>query len=95
MKNQCDGCMRGLPVENGIHREPTGGMGMGCTAHLYIEKTKLVALTFSARGRKGTVFAKVPYTADGRVSLSGDAFNRLCEKALGIPLERGTTVSYG
>lgn len=34
-RNQCDGCMRGLPVVNGIHQEPKGGMGMGCSAHKY------------------------------------------------------------
>jgi hypothetical protein len=33
--NQCDGCMRGLPVEYGLHRDSTGLPVMACTADLY------------------------------------------------------------
>ncbi len=36
--NQCDGCRRGLPVENGVHRGPgEGGTGdlQACTADRY------------------------------------------------------------
>lgn len=34
--NQCDGCRRGLPVTNGIHREPSNAWGsMSCTADRY------------------------------------------------------------
>lgn len=36
--NQCDGCCRGLPVVNGIHRGPSGFWGgdmQYCTKYLY------------------------------------------------------------
>ena len=37
--NQCDGCKRGLPVENGIHVDPTkkgyGRLFMVCTKGVY------------------------------------------------------------
>lgn len=32
--NQCDGCRRGLPLENGVHKGAGYDM-IGCTAHLY------------------------------------------------------------
>lgn len=95
MKNQCDGCLRGLPVVNGIHQEPQGGMGQGCTSHLYVTETKMVAFTVMAHGVKRTMFLNVPRTANGSVTLSGDTFNRCVERALGFPLERGTTISVG
>jgi hypothetical protein len=94
MRNQCDGCLRGLPVENGIHREPTGGMGMGCSAGKYLD-TKLTAVTISVNGRSNTVFIQAPTNKMGQVTLSPDAFNRLVERATGRKLERGTTISYG
>jgi len=39
-KNQCDGCARGLPLKDGIHRNDraNGYDLIGCTAHLYQEK---------------------------------------------------------
>lgn len=33
-ENQCDGCRRGLPLEDGIHVSEDGYM-IGCTKHLY------------------------------------------------------------
>jgi hypothetical protein len=36
--NQCDGCRRGLPVENGVHRGPGGfwaGDVQACTKDRY------------------------------------------------------------
>jgi hypothetical protein len=32
--NQCDGCCRGLPLSNGIHRGEGYDL-IGCAAHLY------------------------------------------------------------
>lgn len=34
--NQCDGCRRGLPKVNGIHRAPESWDGMVCTAGRYV-----------------------------------------------------------
>lgn len=34
-RNQCDGCARGLPIYNGIHRQEDGMPVMACAAHLY------------------------------------------------------------
>lgn len=38
--NQCDGCRRGLPLdENGTHSNPDGSYDhIGCTAHLYNDR---------------------------------------------------------
>lgn len=36
--NQCDGCLRGLPIRDGIHYGPSEWDRIGCTAHLYKEK---------------------------------------------------------
>jgi hypothetical protein len=36
--NQCDGCARGLPMENGIHRGEGYDL-IGCTADRYTDKT--------------------------------------------------------
>lgn len=39
--NQCDGCCRGLPVVNGIHRGPSGFWGgdiQFCTKDRYLTK---------------------------------------------------------
>ena len=34
--NQCDGCMRGLPIVDGLHRNPDGSYDMiGCTKDRY------------------------------------------------------------
>lgn len=33
-RNQCDGCRRGLPLKDGVHRGE-GYDAIGCTAHLY------------------------------------------------------------
>lgn len=33
-QNQCDGCLRGLPMVNGLHNGGPGDL-IGCTAHLY------------------------------------------------------------
>jgi hypothetical protein len=33
--NQCDGCARGLPLANGIHRGPGSWDVQGCTANMY------------------------------------------------------------
>lgn len=38
-KNQCDGCARGLPIHNGIHRGDGYDM-IGCTKDLYIPERK-------------------------------------------------------
>ena len=38
-RNQCDGCNRGLPIVDGIHRGEGYDM-IGCTAHLYKEVPK-------------------------------------------------------
>lgn len=36
--NQCDGCRRGLPLENGNHINPDSQYDMiGCTSELYLE----------------------------------------------------------
>ena len=34
MNNQCDGCQRGIPVVNGVHKDEQG-FGMGCTKGRY------------------------------------------------------------
>ena len=35
-RNQCDGCARGLPISDGLHREPFSGLPvMSCTADRY------------------------------------------------------------
>jgi hypothetical protein len=36
MNNQCDGCQRGIPVVNGVHKDEQG-FGMGCTKGRYTE----------------------------------------------------------
>lgn len=41
--NQCDGCRRGLPLENGIHRGEGYDL-IGCTRELY--RTPKVAVPF-------------------------------------------------
>lgn len=51
--NQCDGCRRRLPLVNGIHREPGGGMGIGCTADRYRQETELPGLPIAWRYREG------------------------------------------
>ena len=33
--NQCDGCMAGLPIVNGVHKDRQM-FGIGCTKHLYV-----------------------------------------------------------
>jgi hypothetical protein len=34
--NQCDGCLRGMPIRDGVHYSPDGSYDMiGCTKHLY------------------------------------------------------------
>jgi hypothetical protein len=44
MKNQCDGCRRGLPLKGNIHIDPKyprgsyGRLYMVCTRNLYTEK---------------------------------------------------------
>jgi hypothetical protein len=36
MRNQCDGCRRGLPVKDGLHYEPSTGQSViGCTKDRY------------------------------------------------------------
>lgn len=38
MKNQCDGCRRGLPIDaNGNHQGPTPYDLQGCTKHRYVQ----------------------------------------------------------
>lgn len=44
--NQCDGCMAGLPLVNGVHKDHQM-IGIGCTKHLYVpydieENTKVL-----------------------------------------------------
>jgi hypothetical protein len=39
--NQCDGCRRGLPLEDGIHIGEGYDM-MGCTKHVYEDEDNLV-----------------------------------------------------
>lgn len=34
--NQCDGCKRGLPIEQGLHMNNDGRPYMGCTKSKYI-----------------------------------------------------------
>ena len=36
--NQCDGCMAGLPLVNGVHKDKQM-FGIGCTKHLYVKST--------------------------------------------------------
>jgi len=36
MNNQCDGCQRGIPVVNGVHKDEQG-FGMGCSRARYTE----------------------------------------------------------
>jgi hypothetical protein len=36
--NQCDGCRRGLPLKDRIHRGTDPWDAIGCTSHLYKEK---------------------------------------------------------
>jgi len=35
-RNQCDGCCRGLPVSEGLHRDESGTAVMACTADRYL-----------------------------------------------------------
>lgn len=42
--NQCDGCRRGLPIERGLHRLPSGLPDMACTADLYAAFDALLGL---------------------------------------------------
>ncbi len=47
MKNQCDGCMRGLLEVNGVHFDPESRMlddrEFGCTRSKYVEMTSAEA----------------------------------------------------
>lgn len=43
MTNQCDGCIRWVPLENWIHKEEYQWGPFRCTAHLYKEKKKYTA----------------------------------------------------
>ena len=36
--NQCDGCMAGLPLVNGVHKDHQT-FGIGCTKHLYVKSS--------------------------------------------------------
>jgi hypothetical protein len=46
--NQCDGCRRGLPMEDGVHYNPDGSYDhIGCTARFY-ESTREQAEQFVA-----------------------------------------------
>ena len=36
--NQCDGCMAGLPLVNGVHKDKQI-FGIGCTKHLYVKSS--------------------------------------------------------
>ena len=36
--NQCDGCMAGLPLINGVHKD-NQMFGIGCTKHLYVKSS--------------------------------------------------------
>jgi len=35
MKNQCDGCAQGLPIELGLHKRNDGWVFMACTKDRY------------------------------------------------------------
>jgi len=41
MNNQCDGCQRGIPVVNGIHKDEQG-FGMGCSRARYTTSHKTI-----------------------------------------------------
>ena len=47
MNNQCDGCQRGIPVVNGVHKDEQG-FGMGCTKGRYIEEPEMSRLLRNA-----------------------------------------------
>ncbi len=49
--NQCDGCVLGLPVRDGIHEGPHGYL-IGCTAHLYAEQVSMPTPADAAVPRK-------------------------------------------
>ncbi len=93
--NQCDGCRRGVPVnERGLHVGPGGfwsGDVQGCTAHLYLPEEPRET---SAPTRPGEVeqLRRIDKAArayvDGRESKSGEAFNALQEALFnGLPEE--------
>lgn len=35
LTNQCDGCLRRLPLRDGFHRDKRGWVVMGCTKEKY------------------------------------------------------------
>ena len=47
MNNQCDGCIRGIPVVNGVHRDAQY-FGMVCSKERYKEKPKMNRLLRNA-----------------------------------------------
>jgi len=47
MNNQCDGCQRGIPVVNGVHKDEQG-FGMGCTKDRYTEEPEMSRLLRNA-----------------------------------------------
>ena len=40
MNNQCDGCQRGIPVVNGVHKDEQC-FGMGCSKGRYTEEPEM------------------------------------------------------
>jgi len=47
MNNQCDGCIRGIPVTNGVHRDAQY-FGMVCSKDRYKEKPKMTRILRNA-----------------------------------------------
>jgi len=47
MNNQCDGCVRGIPVVEGIHRDDEQYFGMACSKSSYSDFKDRVKLGVS------------------------------------------------
>lgn len=55
MKNQCDGCRRGLPVRDGTHYGKSPFDAIGCTADRYCTAEELADLR-KAQSKRLVVF---------------------------------------
>lgn len=87
-RNQCDGCCRGLSVDEHGHHRSEGYDIIACTAHRYTE-TRLTMVSFWANGKRHTAFVQLPHV-NGRPVMSWEAV----QKVTG-PLDPETVVGIG
>jgi len=64
MNNQCDGCIRGIPVVNGVHRDAQY-FGMVCSKERYTEEPKMSRLQYIPQ--EGTSTLQVTMAGSGLV----------------------------